>query len=209
MGRGRVGGCFLLVLAIGAGAAEDGAVADEGKTVSVYLHAPDDLLAITHGEQVAIGLYPAGIKSLNNTPVDSTLVLVGKVRDRDGNIIGITSELEYFPDLPLQADTPWDTYWTVVIPGRGSLFGYHRESLKKEIFDVFEAARNTEGGWRGNLTKRNTVGPLPGERGVVVGGTGEFADATGWFVEIGYLSGVSQQGELRARLELRFYLDGD
>jgi len=189
-----------------AGLVNTPAYAQGERTISFYVNAPSDLVSVTHGGQVGIALFPADITSLAGTPVANTLLLTAKVRDAKGTIVGISSELEIFPDIPVTAETVWDTYWTVVIPGRGTLYGYHQEHLSSGIYKVLETAHETGQDWAGEITTRNTVGPLPGKRGLVLAGTGEFKNATGWFIEIGTLSGYTREGVMSAELELRFIL---
>lgn len=177
-----------------------------GRTVSFHLRGPEDIIAVTHGKQVGIGAFPPGIPTLEGTELADTLLLIARLRDESGEIVGITSELEHFPDLPIEVGKPWDTYWTVVVPERGTLYGYHRERLSQEVYEVFASTRREGAEWRGRIEERQTVGPLPGNRGLVVGGTGEFEGASGWFVEIGELRGVTADGMLHATVELRFHL---
>jgi hypothetical protein len=178
--------------------------ASDETTVSFFIRTPSDLVSVSHGGQVGFALFPAEIPSMAGTPISNTLLLTARVRDDKGEISGISSELETFPDGPVTAEKIWDTYCTVVIPGRGTLYGYHQEQLNTEIFKVMDTVHQTGQDWTGEITTRNTVGPLPEKRGLIVSGTGEFENATGWFVEIGTLRGYTREGDLSAELELRF-----
>ncbi|HJP40011.1 MAG TPA: hypothetical protein QF499_12930 [Gammaproteobacteria bacterium] len=72
--------------------------AQDEKIVSFFMEAPSDLVSISHGGHVGIALFPAEIPSMAGTPIPNTLLLTARVRDTNGKISGITSELETFPD---------------------------------------------------------------------------------------------------------------
>lgn len=181
--------------------------ADNLKVISLFLHAPDDIISVTHGGQVGLATFPEAIPSLANTDVADTLLLTNTVRDESGKVVGIASELEYFPEVPMQPESVWDTYWLVVIPGRGSLYAYHQESLGSDAYEVFKRAAGEAQGWSGQIKKISTVGPMPGNKGRIMGGTQEFEGAQGTFIEVADLRKLTAQGELHAVIELRFVLD--
>jgi len=54
------------------------------------------------------------------------------------------------------------------------------------------------------LTAQETVGPLSGHRGLIVGGTGEFEGVRGSFVEVNTLRRFTSEGVLYGTLNLRF-----
>ncbi len=174
--------------------------------VSFFLDAERDLVSVTHGGQIGLAPFPPGIRSLAGTPVERTLLFTAQLRNEHGELVGIASELEVFPQTPMTPETVWQTWWTVVIPGRGALFAYQQERLTPAVATVMAAVRETGEDWRGELRDQNTVGPSADGQGIIVGGTGEFADARGAFLEIGTLRGYSARGELDAGLELVFLL---
>ncbi len=199
----------LAAIALGAPAALSDANSEPGQpsqpvSLSVFLRGPDDLISITHGGQVGIARHPEGILDLADSPVQGTLALTARVRDTEGNIIGIASELEHFTTIPVEPGVPWHTYWTVVLPGRGSIYGHELEQLSEDILEAFSSALSEGRAWVGELTAQETVGPLSGHRGLIVGGTGEFEGVRGSFVEVNTLRRFTSEGVLYGTLNLRF-----
>lgn len=192
-------------------------VESPAETLSFFINVPEDFIALSHGGQLALKMNPPGIVSLKDTPVANMLALTTRLRDKDDRLVGITSELEDFgetkektaPDqAPDQAGTKvWDTYWTLAVAGRGSLYLHEKESLGPTVGRIFADAREQQKDWVGSHTEASTVGPLPGRNGEIVGGTGAFAGASGTFREIGTLKRFTRDGEIEARIELRLELD--
>lgn len=206
----RLACAALLVLAAAmSGARGQEKTADNSRVVSFFMEVPEDAIALTHGGKGAgITPFPEGILGLEETTIANTLALTVRLRDATGNLVGLASELEHFP-TPSRPDgsNVWNTYWTVMVPGRGSLLLYERESLGPDVARVFhETPKGTED-WTGSLTRPSNVGPLPNGHGIVAGGTGEFAGATGSFQEIGTLKRFTPAAELTATIELRIHLD--
>jgi len=98
-----------------------------------------------------------------------------------------------------------DTYWTVVLPGRGALFMQQTENNWRLFKQVLLPMLLSRHDWSGNWRNVNTSGPGRDGHGIVVGGTGEFAGAAGTFLEIGTLRSATLQGELGGMLELRMF----
>ena len=63
--------------------------------------------------------------------------------------------------------------------------------------------RTTGKDWTGNWTVQTTVGPREDGRGIIVGGTGEFAGANGTFVEIDRVTRYTTDGAMMGEFELR------
>jgi len=180
-------------------------------SMSFFLKIPEDGMALTHGK-LGHGLkaFPDGIKSLADTPLANTLGLMSRIRDMNGNLVGLASELEYFPQKPKSDGSPvWDTYWTLMIAGRGTLFLYEKESLGPKVADVFFNAKNRRASWTGSLTWPSNVGPEKNGHGTIVGGTGEFTNMSGTFEEIGTLLEFTPKGELTADIEIRLYFSSE
>ena len=136
------------------------------------------------------------------------LALISQVRDIDGAIVGVASELEDFSSGGGPASgQAWDTYWTISIYGRGSLFLYEQERVLPEHIKIFSDIRSSDVDWTGNDVKATNVGPSPDGFGIVIGGTGEFEGATGVFEEIITMRRFTTAGLLDASVELRVRLN--
>lgn len=178
-------------------------------SLSFFLKIPEDGLALTHGKMDhGLKPFPGGIKSLADTPIANTLALVSRVRDREGNLVGLASELEYFEQKPKSDGLQvWDTYWTLMIAGRGTLYLYEKESLGPEVADIFFSTKSKNSPWIGSLTWASNVGPHPSGHGVIVGGTGDFLGKVGTYEEIGTLLKFTSDGEITADIEIRLHFD--
>lgn len=184
--------------------------ADE-RVLSFFIETSQDAIAITHGgKDAGLKPFPEGILTLAGTNIANTLALTARISDASGALVGLATELEDFPTAIMDHGAQvWDTYWTLMIVGRGSLFLYEKESLGPDVARVFSETRNGSKDWHGSLTHPSNVGPLPSGEGIVVGGTGEFTGATGSFQEIGTLKRFTTEGELDARIELRVRLSAN
>jgi|GEM_PF-1392154 len=179
-------------------------VSQDEMTISFFIEGAEDIVAITHSGAMPLKQLPADIQPLQPTPAGHSLGLIAKVRDGDGAVIGFASELEDFPIVDEFNDkNVWDTYWTVVINGRGSLLLYEKESLGPEVGSIFSETHKRTDDWTGNLVHASNVGPAPSGLGVIVGGTGEFSGADGTFEEIGTLRRFTPDGDIDASIELR------
>jgi len=102
-------------------------------TESFFIGLPTDGIAMTHGGEVALAAGPPGIALLQETKIRNGFALLAKVRDVNDVVIGFASELETFPtdsDM-LSESVIWDTSWTVMIPGRGSLYLQEQEIMRQ------------------------------------------------------------------------------
>ncbi|MGH7805344.1 MAG: hypothetical protein ACREQJ_13430, partial [Candidatus Binatia bacterium] len=68
---------------------------------------------------------------------------------------------------------------------------------------VLKPVLETGKAWEGDWTVQTTAGPGEGRRGLVVGGSGEFAGARGSFVEIDRVTKLTTDGVLEGSFELR------
>ena len=147
-----------------------------------YWNVPDDILAITHGEdsRLPIDLIPDGMESLKGTDIQSAVAVMVKIRDVTGQVVGVGSELEFFPE-----EGHLQVYFTIVIPARGMICAheekdYHAPDLQAN----FDRAVQSGLEWRGELTNIPTCGPSANRRGIVIAGTGDFEGATGEMIQI-------------------------
>jgi hypothetical protein len=175
-------------------------------TESFFLDLPTDGIAVTHDGKKGLGTGPPGIALLAEPALADSLALLVKLRDAQGNVVGFASELEVFPagrNPVLEDNVVWDTDWTLVIPGRGTLYLRQKEishELGSRIIRPVEASGKP---WEGEWTVTTTVGPRADGWGEIVGGAGEFAGVTGRFLEIDTLTGFQPGGVMIGHMELR------
>jgi hypothetical protein len=187
-----------------------GYTGEPGKgTESFFVELPADGLAMTHGGDVALASGPPGIAVLQETKISNGFALLAKVRDADNEVIGFASELESFPagvDM-LRENVVWDTSWTLMIPGRGSLYLHEQEQSGELGAKIIIPVQESGEAWRGDWTVTTTVGPRPDGYGTIVGGFGEFEGAKGKFQEIVTLTGFEPAGIMIGQVELRLTFD--
>jgi hypothetical protein len=142
-------------------------MSEQAKIFKFYWNTPRDVLAMTHGEQFPNELVPEGMQSLVGTTI---------VRDETGKAIGVLSELEIFGR---NAESEFEVYLTLVLPGRGALVVREMKSMVfPEVVEPYKIAAE-KGKWEGSVNVVHTSGPLPGRHGEVIAATGEFAGMTG------------------------------
>jgi hypothetical protein len=174
-----------------------------------FLDVPGHEVALTHGGIVPMARFPAGIAALGERNIRLGLGLITKLRDVTDEVVGFATELEAAsPATSLsQGRIMTDTFWTVVVPGRGTLFLHETEENWNLLTRIALPALLLRRDWTGDWTNVNTVGPRPDGRGAVIGGTGEFAGAQGSFIEVGRLRRFSRAGTMEFTMELRVALE--
>ncbi len=166
-----------------------------------------DLLAQDHGLLAKIPLHPPDIPGLVDLPLRRGYLTLMRLRDESDRVVAIGSQVEtaaldsklWKHDLQATSD------WTITIPGRGILFLGQREG-GTDIGELQAAARKQGSPWRGRREINHTVGPLPGGRGIVHGGTGEFRGVIGSFRELNLFTEVPAEGDMRGRADLEISL---
>ncbi|CDO30842.1 hypothetical protein [Mycolicibacterium porcinum] len=139
-----------------------------------YWSTPHDVIAITHDGSVAQPIFPAGIENLADTPLSNQVVVLTKIRDAEGREIGIGSELEWTEGDKLHVA------FTITLPARGVLASYQvKDYANPKLVELFSTVHETGEPWEGEAPFVATSGPGPQGRGVIIGGAGEFAGATG------------------------------
>jgi len=201
--------CSLLLFALSGPthSADDNKQMDS-TSLSFFMNTSKDLLSMAHGKSVPLASFPEGIPTLAGTPIANMLALTSTISDASGKVVGIASELEEFPLHPSEGSPIiWDTLWTVMLQGRGSLYLYQQEVMIQEDVEIFTGAITSGQTWEGSKTHPTTYGPLPSGHGIIKGGTGEFDGITGTFQEIVTLQKFTPEGHLGAMIELRLNLD--
>lgn len=139
---------------------------------------PEDMIAATNSGQLPESwLVPQGIARFDDPGLKGGAAFMFKLRNAAGEAIGFGTEQETW--VLDQSGAPtyvWTSPWVITLPGRGSLF----------IEQVEGGSPNPQRTTTpdGVTTSRTTSGPLSGDRGRIVGGTGEFSGRTGTFYEL-------------------------
>ena len=170
----------------------------------VFYWRVDDIFALTDGGFVFIDQIPEGITTLVDTPAEDLLLLATFIQNEAGEVVGIGSEHEEF-ERPVTAEGKHDAIWTLLLSRRGTLIGHEIEITTQETRDFLEQIRQMDEPWSGEYVARGTIGPAANGMGVVVGGTGEFAGATGYMTEENVYRGFDGT-DYDVRTRLTFYL---
>lgn len=188
--------------------AGDQAGAEPLKAESFFFF-PEDKLLLSHNGNAFLSAFPEGVALLTEPRIRTGLIVVFKLRDASGEVVGFASELEDFPAEGLvfgeEELLVWETVWTVTIPGRGSLFLHQQEQESRQVTEqVIAPVMESGGSWEGDIRFRTSVGPGPGGYGVIVGGSGAFSGANGCFVEIDRITKFSadRQAYLSGELQI-------
>jgi len=182
---------------------------DGSREESFYFSTADGI-AITHGGRMPLGAAPPGVGLFDAKAIERGFVLVANTRDRDGDIVGFAVELEVHPERDMLAESlSWDSEWILVLPGRGMLILHQQEHSSVLGPKVINPVLETGVPWEGRWQIQTTVGPRPDKRGIIIGGTGEFAGASGSFVEIDTLHRFTPDGLMEGDFELKVRFDGE
>ncbi|OGT80057.1 MAG: hypothetical protein A3H91_16765 [Gammaproteobacteria bacterium RIFCSPLOWO2_02_FULL_61_13] len=183
------------------------AAIDGGKDrESFTLNITGDNILATHGGAFPFRPFPASLSVLPDASLHDIFALVTKFRaGPGGDVIGFGTELEIAHEHSslLRGRVMTHTLWSIVVPGRGTLHLYQVENNWRLLKQVILPMLLTGRPFKGHFTGVNTLGPLPDYRGIVVGGTREFAGLTGTFVEIGDLRELHPDGTVSGQMELR------
>jgi len=176
--------------------------------VEFKLEMAEDILSLTHGFSGGMMRVPQNVAGLENSSLKNMLGLVARIRNADGELVGLASELEIFPDdAGPRPGMDWKTHWTITTP-EGSLLIYETESIPLAHIPAF-ASVIMGNDWTGSIAANVSSGPHPSGRGVIVGGTGVYDGASGTFIERVELRGLTTRGEMVGTMYLQIYLDRD
>jgi hypothetical protein len=170
-------------------------VANGGRAEQFVIRLPVDRISAT-GSKTA-GIRAAG-KASSLPPslaADSILVEHFKVRDADGNVVGIAARHWSADARGLGAA------WSLLIPSRGALL-LTSPGEQSGVLDAALAKAGYHAGedWTGDV--RVELAASKPESGAIAGGSEEFAGLAGEYTEIWTVTGVSEAGELRGTIEL-------
>ena len=185
---------------------EKEALIASGYTIETFqMEAPKDGIAATNSGDKPIPPAPPGVGLLDDERIRNGFVLLTKLRNEAGEVIGFTSEQEVVASESnvLEGRLRTTTTWTLTIPGRGTIFLAEDEDQSEFARKVALPALTQGKDWNEPWTFVTTVGPDASGRGVVVGGTGEFAGIAGTFVEVTHLRRFTKDKEFFATIELQ------
>jgi hypothetical protein len=158
---------------------------------SFTIRVPDDVIAIPR---------------MTEPNLSNGVAILTKIRDSIGEVVGFGAQLEVnLEGSAADGSQLQATDWVLVIPGRGTIYLSEIERLgdfgRRVVRPVIETGRD----WEGEFTRVASVGPRPDGRGVISGGTFEFQNLQGSFVEIQNYTRVSADGQLFTTTELRLF----
>lgn len=172
-------------------------VANGGRAEEFVIRLPADRISAQGSE--AVGLrgaeFPAGAALPEALTTEPVLVEQFKVRDREGNVIGVAVRHWSQPGGEASAA------WLVVIPSRGALL-LTAEGEPPAAVDAAISAVGYQTGraWSGDASIEAARGDAGGR---VAGGSGEFNALEGRYSETWTVTGVGESGELKGTIELR------
>jgi len=172
---------------------------------SFFIDITKHAIAATHNGQQPLAAFPPGIGTLAEPALERSLAFLMKLSDASGRVVGFASELEVMsPDSSLvSGKMVLATDWTLVLPGRGSIFLAQVEDasdfIKRVALPVIASRKDWEGDWK----VVSTIGPRADGRGVIVGGSGEFEGVTGSFVEREHLTKFTTDMQMTLTVELQ------
>ena len=170
-------------------------VANGGRAEQFLIRLPADRIAATDAE--AGGLRSVGTSGAMFTPArfvaEPLLVEHFKVRDASGSVVGVAAR-------HWNGGSVATTTWSVLIPSRGAFV----MSAPGEARGAIETALRTRGYSAGEAWSGQVAVPMVSgdSGGVMAAGTGEFEGLTGSYTEAWTVTGVDEQGELSATVEL-------
>jgi hypothetical protein len=158
------------------------AAATKLKEETFFTKLPVDTVAMTAGKYMSMRV-PTGIQPLNEPGIESGLIDMQKMRNQAGEVVGFAAQLQVWAsDENGKTKDEYKTTWTVVLPGRGTLFLSETEN-PSALFRQLSELRAKLKTWKGRIGIQTTTGPAAGGVGLIVGGTGEFEGQKGTFIE--------------------------
>ena len=167
-----------------------------GRVEEFVIRFPVDRITSTGSAEMglrAIG-YPQGVELPAELAVEPVLVEHFKLRDRDGEVIGVAARHSSV------ADEEASSAWALTIPSRGTMRLVGAAEPRALDSELAAAGRMEGQPWSGDLEL--SIGSPGADSGLVAGGSHEFDGLIGTYSEDWLISGVSQAGELRGTIML-------
>jgi hypothetical protein len=139
------------------------------RTLAIELDA--DLIYRTHGAKAAGAVIPASLGALGEVSLDRVTAFMARLRDERGDVVGQAGALRVDPAGPGGERA---AQWTLLFGGEGSIF------IALDPAQERSAAPGAEQGFLGGAS-----------RGVVIGGSGLYANAAGTLEEVWPAAGGS------------------
>ncbi|MFD7408625.1 hypothetical protein ACFV7R_39650 [Streptomyces sp. NPDC059866] len=174
---------------------------------SFFAEVPKDGVFETHRGDLPLAVFPEGIAKFTEPRLQKAFALGGKLRDKNGEVVGFSTEIEeVLPETDFESGKLLThTVWTLFFPGRGTIVLDQIENSSEVATKVFKPALESGEPWTGTLNAVTTAGPRADGKGVILGGTGEFAGIRGSGIEIANLRRFDPAtGSLEGTFELRF-----
>ena len=167
----------------------------------------EDNIVTDHGALADLPVRPPDIVKLTDGPLRRGYMNLARIRDGSGQVVGIGSQVETasWDSRPWRGLINAHTTWSVVLPGRGLLFLSQKEG-GDDIGSTSAAAKAAGQTWRGTKKFNHTLGPLSEQRGIIHGGSGEFAPVVGAFREWNSLFEVPVQGIMHGATDFELHL---
>ncbi|MFI2760666.1 hypothetical protein ACH5A3_17575 [Streptomyces echinatus] len=174
---------------------------------SFFAEVPKDGVFETHRGDLPLAVFPEGIAKFTEPNLQKAFALGGKLRDKKGTVVGFSTEIEeVLPETDFESGKLLThTVWTLFFPGRGTIVLDQIENSSEVATKVFKPAFESGQPWTGALNAVTTAGPSKDGKGVILGGTGDFAGIRGTGAEIANLRRFDPAtGVLEGTFELRF-----
>lgn len=145
-----------------------------------------DGLAFTHGGNSRMPRSPLGVPDLWESTISQSALSVLAMRRADGEGIAALASRISLPsettDL-LTRGLVLEDYWTLTVPGEGTLFLQAHENvwplIKEAVIPVWYLGQT----WQGPRSYRPTAGPGIGNTALLLGATGAFVGSQGSAVD--------------------------
>lgn len=168
-----------------------------GRTETLLIRLPVDRIS-SMGDQSAgmrAASHPAGIELPPALAGHGLLVEHFKLRDADGNVIGLAAHHS------TDGDARTLSVWAFQIPGRGTIVFSGPARPPSAVDDALRAAGRVPGQrWNGEASIDSLMAR---DQTRVVEGTEEFRNVVGRLEQVWEITGVSATGELRGTIEFR------
>ncbi len=138
--------------------------------------------------------FPAGVELPGGIADERLLVEHFKLRDDQGDVIGLAAR----HSSVIEGEAA--IAWTLTIPSRGTMYLVGAAEPGQMQSELAAAGRIDGQTWRGAIALN--MGFDRARSGGIAGGSHEFANLTGMYVENWSISGVSQAGDVRALIKL-------